>query len=111
MTHRYRAGPRPERSTARGHELGARTSFTRSTIKCNGIALAIEELLTRGWNRVTIVTDHGWLLLPGGLPKNEDLPVRGDRDQEGRCARIKDGALFVGPDSRRGTGITMSVLR
>ncbi len=33
----------------------------------------ITELLAAGWKRVRVVTDHGWLLLPGGLPKI-DLP-------------------------------------
>ena len=29
------------------------------------------QLLSHGWKRIRIVTDHGWLLLPGGLPKSE----------------------------------------
>ena len=33
----------------------------------------IESLLAAGWQEVRVVTDHGWLLLPGGLPKS-DLP-------------------------------------
>ena len=28
-------------------------------------------LLGHGWQQVVVVTDHGWLLLPGGLPKVE----------------------------------------
>jgi hypothetical protein len=31
----------------------------------------IEDLLQAGWNQVRIVTDHGWLLVPGGLPAME----------------------------------------
>jgi hypothetical protein len=38
------------------------------------------------------VTDHGWLLLPSGLPKNEGLPVAAAVAKKGRCARVKDGA-------------------
>src|SRR5262249_31130007 len=34
----------------------------------------IVALLGAGWARVRIVTDHGWLLLPGGLPKIELSP-------------------------------------
>ncbi len=33
----------------------------------------IEALLGAGWREVRVVTDHGWLWLPGGLPK-VDLP-------------------------------------
>ena len=32
------------------------------------IALRVLELIEAGWASVRIVTDHGWLLLPGGLP-------------------------------------------
>lgn len=52
----------------------------------------IETLLSYGWKKVIVVTDHGWLLLPGGLPKvalSEGLTDL----RKGRCARIKDGAL------------------
>ena len=31
----------------------------------------IESLLDAGWREIRIVTDHGWLWLPGGLPKVE----------------------------------------
>ena len=58
----------------------------------NRIATRIEDLLDAGWKRITVVTDHGWLLMPGGLPKNEDLPVAVTETKKGRCARIKDGA-------------------
>jgi len=55
----------------------------------------IEEALgvafERGVKRIKIVTDHGWLLMPGGLPKtqlNEGLT----ETRWGRCALIKEGA-------------------
>jgi len=51
----------------------------------------ISGLLAAGWNRVRIVTDHGWLLLPGGLPKI-DLPSVLTENKWGRCASIKPGA-------------------
>lgn len=35
------------------------------------VAERIISLLQAGWKSVRIVTDHGWLLLPGGLPKTE----------------------------------------
>ena len=51
----------------------------------------ITELLAAGWKRVRIVTDHGWLLLPGGLPKI-DLPSALAENKWGRCASLKPGA-------------------
>ena len=51
----------------------------------------IEVAFQRGIKRIKIVTDHGWLLLPGGLPKetlNKDLT----ETRWGRCALIKDAA-------------------
>ena len=42
-----------------------------------------------GWNRVRIVTDHGWLWLPGGLPKVE-LPAYLTETRWGRCAVLKE---------------------
>jgi len=38
-----------------------------------------------------IATDHGWLLLPDGLPKAE-LPEHLTELRKGRCARVKQGA-------------------
>jgi hypothetical protein len=48
------------------------------------------SLLERGWKQVLVVTDHGWLLLPGGLPKAE-LPEHLTSVRKGRCARLKEG--------------------
>ena len=49
------------------------------------------QLLAAGWKNVRIVTDHGWLLLPGGFPKTE-LPSALTENKWGRCAAIKPGA-------------------
>ena len=51
----------------------------------------VGQLITAGWKSVKIVTDHGWLLLPGGLPKAE-LPASLSENKWGRCAAIKPGA-------------------
>ena len=51
----------------------------------------IAALLAHGWQRIVVVTDHGWLLLPGGLPK-VDLPEHLTEVRKGRCARLKPGA-------------------
>ena len=55
----------------------------------------IERLLTKGWKRIEIVTDHGWLYMPGGLPKT-NLPNVLTENQWGRCAVIKSGATYDG---------------
>ena len=52
----------------------------------------IRELLDAGWTRVDVVTDHGWMLLPGGMEKVE-LPAATTELKKGRCARLKDGAV------------------
>ena len=48
----------------------------------------IESLLDAGWREVRVVTDHGWLWLPGGLPK-VDLPKYLTRSRWARCASIE----------------------
>jgi hypothetical protein len=51
----------------------------------------IEIAFRQDIKRIKIVTDHGWLLLPGGLPK-EELKKDLTETRWGRCALIKDGA-------------------
>ncbi len=51
----------------------------------------IHLLLNAGWKRVRVLTDHGWLLIPGGLPKVELNSALVD-SKWGRCASIKPGA-------------------
>lgn len=51
----------------------------------------IITLLDAGWKIVNIVTDHGWLLLPGGLPKIEMSSALAE-SKWGRCSAIKAGA-------------------
>lgn len=45
-------------------------------------------LLECGWKRVRVVTDHGWLLVPGALPKIE-LPASLTATKWARCATIR----------------------
>lgn len=56
----------------------------------------IRELLDAGWRQVRVVTDHGWILLPGGMEK-VDLPAATAEVKKGRCARLKDGAVVETP--------------
>jgi hypothetical protein len=56
------------------------------------VAERITALLAIGWKRVRVVTDHGWLLMPGKLPKIEMANELTD-NKWGRCASIKPGAF------------------
>lgn len=80
----------------KGHDLGARLAreINDETVK---IARRIRDLIDAGWSKATVVTDHGWLLLPSGLPKNDALPVAAAVTKKGRCARVKDGASIDVP--------------
>lgn len=51
----------------------------------------VVALVAAGWSTIRIITDHGWLLLPGGLPKVE-LPKSVTESKWGRCAAVKPGA-------------------
>lgn len=51
----------------------------------------ISTLIFAGWKTVRVVTDHGWLLMPGGLPKTS-LPAALTENKWGRCAALKTGA-------------------
>ena len=52
------------------------------------LALRIQKLLEAGWRSVKIVTDHGWLFCPDGLPTAE-LPKHLTASKWARCAAIK----------------------
>ena len=61
-----------------------------------GLVQRVESLLAAGWREVRIVTDHGWLLLPKGLPKT-DLPKYLTATRWGRCAVVKSSATVAIP--------------
>lgn len=52
----------------------------------------VARITEKGVSKITIVTDHGWLLLPGGLPK-ENLHKDLAETRWGRCAQMKKGAV------------------
>ncbi|MCE9589092.1 MAG: BREX-1 system phosphatase PglZ type B [Planctomycetes bacterium] len=56
----------------------------------------IETLLAAGWRQVRVVTDHGWLLMPGGLPA-VSLPKYLTESRWSRCATVKPGAHVTVP--------------
>ncbi len=57
-----------------------------------GLSERAGALLNHGWRQVIVVTDHGWLLLPDGLPKVE-LPQHLTVTRKGRCAVLTPGAI------------------
>lgn len=60
------------------------------------ISKRVKLLIDAGWEQVDIVTDHGWLLLPGGLEKVH-LPAATVELKKGRCARLKEAADVAVP--------------
>jgi hypothetical protein len=62
----------------------------------NGFVDRISGLLDAGWQEVRVVTDHGWLLVPGELPK-ADLPKYLTATRWGRCAVVKPSATVDYP--------------
>jgi len=80
----------------KGHDLGARLALEIDH-EVLRIVRRIRDLLEGGWSTVTVVTDHGWLLLPSRLPKNDALPIVATVAKKGRCARLKDGAVVDVP--------------
>lgn len=79
----------------RGHDVGSRL-VDHLDDEVGRIVGRIRELLDAGWSRVDVLTDHGWLLMPGGLEKVK-LPVATTEVKKGRCARVKDGAVVGAP--------------
>jgi hypothetical protein len=75
----------------KGHDAGPRLAH-EIDVEVLKIARRTRQLLDAGWAVVTVVTDHGWILLPSGLPKYEGLPVATTVAKKGRCARLKDDA-------------------
>jgi len=73
-----------------GHEQGVKLAW-RLDEELAGLQQRIAELLQSGWAKVKVITDHGWLLLPGGLPKTE-LPKHLTATRWSRCAIPDAGA-------------------
>jgi len=69
-----------------GHQLEARLA-RQIPEELDRLTERISGLFDAGWQSVRIVTDHGWLFLPGGLPK-VDLPKHLTASRWARCAVI-----------------------
>jgi hypothetical protein len=70
-----------------GHSMGARVASQLDT-ELEVLIDRICGLLESGWTRIRVVTDHGWLLVPGGLPRVE-LPSHLAASKWSRCATVK----------------------
>lgn len=73
----------------RGHDEQAEM-LKRTDELFDEITELIDTAIESGIKEIKIVTDHGWLMLPGGLPSSKivkDLTVA----RCGRCAHIKEG--------------------
>jgi len=55
----------------------------------------IVDLQQAGWRKIRIVTDHGWLFVPGKMPKT-DLPIQAADSRWGRCAQLKQNVDVEG---------------
>ena len=75
---------------ALGHSLDA-LLVRQIDPEVDALVERIAGLLGAGWRRVRVVTDHGWLLLPGGLPKVELSPHL-VATKWARCAAVKGGS-------------------
>jgi hypothetical protein len=80
-----------------GHDQGAKLAW-RVDEELAGLEQRIAELLKAGWAKVKVVTDHGWLMVPGGLPKFE-LPKHLTASRWSRCA-------IPGPGAQHGLPMT-----
>ncbi|MDK2816725.1 MAG: hypothetical protein PWR22_1354 [Moorella sp. (in: firmicutes)] len=72
-----------------GHTLQSRLA-ARIDEQLELVLDRIQDLLEAGWKQVRIVTDHGWLLVPGGLPAIK-LPKYLTESRWTRCAAIRPG--------------------
>jgi hypothetical protein len=73
-----------------GHNQGAKLAW-RVEEELAGLQQRIRELIHAGWTKIKVISDHGWLLLPGGLPKAE-LPKHLTASRWNRCAIPSEGA-------------------
>lgn len=74
----------------RGHEEEWKLA-RRIAEEIAGLVDRIRGLLDAGWREIRVVTDHGWLLVPGGLPKVE-IPQYLVESRWSRCGTLKPGA-------------------
>jgi hypothetical protein len=74
----------------RGHTEGWKLARSVDA-EVQDLVSRIRTLLQAGWTDLVVVTDHGWLLMPGGLPKVE-LKAFLSETRWSRCAALKTDA-------------------
>lgn len=74
----------------RGHNEGWKLARSVEA-EVQELTSRIRELVQAGWREILVVTDHGWLLMPGGLPKVE-LKAFLTETRWSRCAALKTEA-------------------
>jgi hypothetical protein len=79
----------------RGHNEGWKLAPSVAT-EVRDLVSRIGALLKAGWTEIIVVTDHGWLLVPFGLPKVE-LKSFLSEHRWGRCAALKADAQAPPP--------------
>ena len=70
-----------------GHQHGCKIAH-HLVSELRALQKRISTLLEHGWMQILVITDHGWLMLPDGLPK-DNLPEHLTVIRKGRCARLK----------------------
>lgn len=80
----------------RGHNEGWKLACAVAG-EVRDLTIRIRSLMEAGWSVIHVVTDHGWLLLPHGLPKVE-LKAFLAEHRWGRCAAIKPGVVTNLPE-------------
>lgn len=70
-----------------GHNIGLDLARELDR-QVEGLEERVMALLGAGWLAVRVVTDHGWLLVPGGLPKVE-VPAHLTQSKWARCAVVR----------------------
>jgi hypothetical protein len=73
----------------RGHSEGWKLARSVDS-EVRDLVHRIIALRDAGWSEIIVVTDHGWLLMPRGLPKVE-LKAYLTESRWGRCAALKPG--------------------
>ena len=74
----------------RGHSEGWKLARSVET-EVRDLVSRMAALLKAGWTEIIVVTDHGWLLMPNGLPKVE-LKSFLTETRWSRCAALKADA-------------------
>jgi hypothetical protein len=74
----------------RGHNDGIKAARSMAQ-EVQDVCVRVAQLLSAGWTEILLITDHGWLLVPGGLPK-VNLAQCLVEHRWGRCAAVKSSS-------------------